>query len=98
PPTRDLFPYTTLFRSSQQIGLFGGVVVGRLSPGDHIAQILPMLLELLDELADLIRSRYLWNHRDPCRLCLRSRVAKFTEVGVRRSEEHTSELQSRGHL
>src|SRR2546422_7022332 len=56
PPRSTLFPYTTLFRSPDTLGVLGVVLV----PGDR--------------------------HADKLR------------VRRRRSEEHTSELQSRLHL
>src|SRR2546422_1955208 len=62
PPRSTLFPYTTLFRSTQQRG----------RPRQHLGQGQPRLLPTGE-------------HRD------------LLVDGVR-SEEHTSELQSRLHL
>src|SRR5687768_18343664 len=63
PPRSTLFPYTTLFRSGQQLLLALGIADGDLPAGGVGA-----------------------GH------------ARELEVGVLRSEEHTSELQSRLHL
>src|SRR2546422_3458078 len=77
PPRSTLFPYTTLFRSTEQrrhpLGLDHGrhVGVGRAA------------LEALGRVEDLGQQR---------------EVAGGVEVNGRRSEEHTSELQSRLHL
>src|SRR5437870_9779073 len=66
PPRSTLFPYTTLFRSSEPY----------VSKTTNLRRRLTRLLGFAEE-----RSK---------KLNLRERV--------RRSEEHTSELQSRGHL
>src|SRR5690625_6274173 len=83
-----LFPYTTLFRSEQ--ALLVSIVQQR-----HLAQT--VLVATLDTLAlelDL-----------EAQFILGVRVAQCLLVGdlaaleqVERSEEHTSELQSRGHI
>src|SRR5437660_8260919 len=67
PPTSTLFPYTTLFRSDEQL-------VDADAARLH-------LLHLLEQ--------HSWIEHDA--------VADHAGRG-RRSEEHTSELQSRGHL
>src|SRR5207253_3700610 len=86
PPLSTLFPYTTLFRSR----LFGSQVVRQP------AQELHVFVELLRvEVPD-----------DEAQLGLRRRAGDLDRVNesfasfgrFRRSEEHTSELQSRGHL
>src|SRR3989442_12024650 len=71
PPRSTLFPYTTLFRSVQEVGQAAG-----------------LLLELIGELLRLsgIGQRLVFG--------LGQRIQLFGE----RSEEHTSELQSRPHL
>src|SRR5439155_12338988 len=98
PPPSPLFPYTTLFRSASIA--FGGTK-GNSLPGD-----------LLRELAATIR--FAAKRHDVGVIVLRSEGegpfcagASFDELkAIRneragkkfRSEEHTSELQSRGHL
>src|SRR3712207_2065482 len=91
PPRSTLFPYTTLFRSNLGGGGHQGVDGGRR-------------LRRRDEPAPLLRHR----HRDgqqslliglddlvqPCVECRRTAGVP----GPQRSEEHTSELQSRQYL
>src|SRR5687768_18062868 len=79
PPRSTLFPYTTLFRSSQILGrertLVREVVVKAVL--DHRAdRDLGLGKQLLYRLGEKVRGR----------------------VAQDRSEEHTSELQSRLHL
>src|SRR2546430_5747761 len=63
PPRSTLFPYTTLFRSIEQLNT-SGMVVKRIDPES-------------DE---------------------KERAAKEAEAKKKRSEEHTSELQSQSNL
>src|SRR3712207_6954896 len=82
PPRSTLFPYTTLFRSDSEAG------VDSLHDGDDAH---------LSEHADV--SRWPVRGRRP-KVCRRLRyVAAVRGVNrCRRSEEHTSELQSRQYL
>src|SRR5258707_9634555 len=74
PPRSTLFPYTTLFRSSELIlGMRGGLIITAAAP------------------ARVARRVYSTHVRSP------SAVVPAT-TGTRRSEEHTSELQSRQYL
>src|SRR3712207_9384718 len=94
PPRSTLFPYTTLFRSDGEVG-DGGVlglagtmrhhsgIAGALSDGDGIER-----LGERSDLVDLDQDRIGGGPVDPFPQAL----------GVRRSEEHTSELQSRQYL
>src|SRR3712207_8685159 len=84
PPRSTLFPYTTLFRSSE--GAWHGKILGTYSHGPALARN-PAMADLLlrwatgaDRLPPLDDT---WSDR------LRAE---------RRSEEHTSELQSRQYL
>src|SRR3712207_8486621 len=79
PPRSTLFPYTTLFRSEQRVGLEDGLGVLRNEVGPA----------LVGEV------RGVGHAQAPAR-----GVAVGEEVGpaVARSEEHTSELQSRQYL
>src|SRR3712207_8457635 len=70
PPRSTLFPYTTLFRSKEVLG----VAALRLRRGQRD--------DLFDRMEQLVHPRLL-------RRCV---------VDVIRSEEHTSELQSRQYL
>src|SRR5690625_6935605 len=94
PQARNLFPYTTLFRSRP-----GGDVV--VDDGRLTSRFL--LLEQLTQ-ADQGRHRgradrhpLLVDDEAPVGITV-ERQAQVSFLGDHRSEEHTSELQSRGHL
>src|SRR3712207_8942274 len=85
PPRSTLFPYTTLFRS-EALGL---VHVGG---GNQHSEMRPRPLDALDQLPELPTRQ---------RVHAGGRLIEDQEIGVvdqRRSEEHTSELQSRQYL
>src|SRR5207253_10295887 len=92
PLFSPLFPYTTLFRSGVAVGL-------RQHP--HVRQAERIAVTIADAALVLrvvvLEERHglVGGHQAPC--CWRELVPGGT-VGVQRSEEHTSELQSRGHL
>src|SRR2546422_6080835 len=83
PPRSTLFPYTTLFRSP--LALERGEILR-----DRVVE---RQLPLLDEHHDAHARDGLRHGGDP-----EDRVAPHGEVRFERSEEHTSELQSRLHL
>src|SRR3712207_9000552 len=78
PPRSTLFPYTTLFRSTQR----PEAVVGT-----HFFSPVPMM-----KLCELVRG---YKTTDATLAAAR---AFAEEIGKTRSEEHTSELQSRQYL
>src|SRR2546428_9543105 len=83
PPRSTLFPYTTLFRSANAAG------IARIGPGRPNG----------DQVADDVAL----HHRQPSALVEigdrdADRGAVDRIVGDQRSEEHTSELQSRSDL
>src|SRR5207253_10179659 len=86
PPTSTLFPYTTLFRSDQNLvrAHSGLEALEKLIKEEFAVVLLDVSMPDMDgfEAARLIHE-HPRNH--PCPACSRS-------------EEHTSELQSRGHL
>src|SRR5687767_15398441 len=93
PPTPTLFPYTTLFRSRlvplrpRQDGLRRDQQPGRRRPRDHRrGAVAPQGMSPAGE--------------KKCRLSLRESVTPSPPgtPGERRSEEHTSELQSLAYL
>src|SRR3712207_9000388 len=92
PPRSTLFPYTTLFRSKvERVVLARGanvvgdqVVVGDLVP---LRGVIPEPADVVDELACVVDQGVV--HGDG---------AVVAVAGVGRSEEHTSELQSRQYL
>src|SRR3712207_9417133 len=94
PPRSTLFPYTTLFRSSIREGKRTLIAAGR--PGD------PLLIG-----QSWIDRRYLWlDLIDPkgsrfeakLRATFQPKAKGAQAIGTLRSEEHTSELQSRQYL
>src|SRR2546422_5641203 len=82
PPRSTLFPYTTLFRSHR----------GRHMHADH-PELLDGAVHLAHGLGD-VGERDVGDREDAARV----RTAVVGDVVVVRSEEHTSELQSRLHL
>src|SRR3712207_8978687 len=78
PPRSTLFPYTTLFRSSQLEGAFAYGVVRQLFEPELAAP---------DRRAELLHGA-----------ALGARSVFDDADGGQRSEEHTSELQSRQYL
>src|SRR5690625_5991475 len=92
-PGGTIFPYTTLFRSRADCTVTLALT----------AEFVRELLEgrsLLDEdaLVETIIDRYHGSSQRALTASVRSAAAKYRELIDGRSEEHTSELQSRGHL
>src|SRR3712207_7120352 len=88
PPRSTLFPYTTLFRSRED----SSVPLAEATLGYVAGKLLDYVVNegfaAGDKAArDRVRG---WLRHDPQRLAL--------EVALARSEEHTSELQSRQYL
>src|SRR3712207_9091487 len=94
PPRSTLFPYTTLFRSAT-----GEVAVDELDVDD--ARLLEVVEQrrrlLLAEAADLGRLARRAGIDEQAR-ARRHAVARRQPLAFERSEEHTSELQSRQYL
>src|SRR3712207_7592870 len=83
PPRSTLFPYTTLFRSRRRSRRRGRRTSGRPASGPQaVATSVHLLLRRYDG-------------RAPCR---RHDAGGTSHTAVGRSEEHTSELQSRQYL
>src|SRR5439155_24660509 len=89
PPTSTLFPYTTLFRSGWTV---------------HKSIVVPVTQIALAWRRGIVRSFHGFyaemrnDHVVPCAACLMAKNNKASWHRRLRSEEHTSELQSRGHL
>src|SRR3989442_4949976 len=81
PPRSTLFPYTTLFRSLDELR-------GTLRPEE--ARVMELYYDVGErgEMHHNPAKNVLWIARDPGEIAAK----------LRRSEEHTSELQSRPHL
>src|SRR3712207_8303905 len=91
PPRSTLFPYTTLFRSfdADPKG-----VATRKASGKVLAALYPELPELWGGSADLAESNNTAVEGEPSFLP----ANRQTKMWSGRSEEHTSELQSRQYL
>src|SRR5205807_8467135 len=89
PPIPTLFPYTTLFRSVPAVGRIhqrdAAWQIALAGPADLLQRDLRFGLEL-----DLLRHARLL----PPGTILRPGFRQVQPIGDRRSEEHTSELQS----
>src|SRR5207253_4700389 len=93
PPCSTLFPYTTLFRSvgaRAHPAVLGGALEVRAG-GGRVA------LSKREDPKELLRStELLATGGDPPQM--RRGLTRRLLGDIKRSEEHTSELQSRGHL
>src|SRR5207253_10210425 len=95
-PTSTLFPYTTLFRSilrSVSYTPYYQTHLGRAYLGDSLR----IIRQLADDSVDLVMTS------PPFGLAFKKEYGnpdsdEYVEWFLPRSEEHTSELQSRGHL
>src|SRR2546429_5423660 len=90
PPRSTLFPYTTLFRSAVALGFH--CAWGELEPARVEAEY-RRTLENLDKKSEILSMELVNGAAD---LDLRNLAPDVTRA--HRSEEHTSELQSRLHL
>src|SRR3712207_7735323 len=90
PPRSTLFPYTTLFRSGS---LAQGTLVGRQREMDELKVTLEEALSGHGQLVMLVGEPGIGKTRTAQEL-----AAHAKSRGIRRSEEHTSELQSRQYL
>src|SRR3989442_9020746 len=84
PPRSTLFPYTTLFRSRDPVLVERFRVRGNVAPREDAA--VDLRVERLDAAVE-----HLGEASDVCDVA-------HGHAGFPRSEEHTSELQSRPHL
>src|SRR5690606_40419095 len=93
PPCPPRFPYTTLFRSRRDVTvekIVGGGLVGDDVRDDSPAKDFRINLGSIAQQADGNAFILLLGFADPRQ--------RFIEIGGFRSEEHTSELQSRENL
>src|SRR5205823_10478537 len=88
PPTSPLFPYTTLFRSSDR-------TMCRENPGWGAPRIHGELRKLGIDLGESSVSKYMVRCRKPPSQTWRTFLENHAQ---QRSEEHTSELQSLAYL
>src|SRR2546429_5324790 len=93
PPRSTLFPYTTLFRSLGYL---------KFEPMRRERGFLEDFSDHLREIGSELRRRYVHRYSDRIwplrRIDTRATKHPFPEAMNDRSEEHTSELQSRLHL
>src|SRR5207253_3966518 len=88
PPRSPLFPYTTLFRSQlhQEVNRFAACLQALgVVRGDRVLIYMPMVPEAVFAMLACVRIGAIHS-------------VVFGGFASVRSEEHTSELQSRGHL
>src|SRR5207253_9938588 len=98
PPPATLFPYTTLFRSHHAPGI-EHKGLRRASCSKQVRRLLLRILEQWEE--KFMSSRITGNVGRTIVLVgvnAEEADAPGSELLRQRSEEHTSELQSRGHL
>src|SRR3712207_9033705 len=94
PPRSTLFPYTTLFRSVWATGGLHTLRRWQRNLSQYCPQIPPNGIRLRQ--TDNSKS---WEYQVLTVLVKRQKIAGEQAVGViKRSEEHTSELQSRQYL
>src|SRR5690625_6698192 len=89
PPTSTLFPYTTLFRSNTDEG-FSGPVITSQAPTLDWWLLAPFLVVFGAGVLAVLFEAFV--------PAARRRGLQTAVAFLARSEEHTSELQSRGHL
>src|SRR5690606_41917984 len=96
PLNSILFPYTTLFRSSARWARGAGTGGGHLSFYSRVAHVRPPLtfFDISGEFGRRNGGDFVATKREMAR---KERI-KAEEARLRRSEEHTSELQSRENL
>src|SRR5687768_18355461 len=87
PPRLTLFPYTTLFRSTGGSGFIGTNLVRRLLRDGHEVRC---LVRPTGRAVPAGTQRFVVQFEQPASL--------VSCAALERSEEHTSELQSRLHL
>src|SRR3712207_9412608 len=94
PPRSTLFPYTTLFRSELARAVERGEIDVAYQPVIDLSSGRPMMLEAL--------ARWRRPGQPPVPadvfIALAEESGAINKIGVERSEEHTSELQSRQYL
>src|SRR5690606_40974467 len=90
PPPPTLFPYTTLFRSCTRRAALRRSV-------DRSAGFCPIAPRARQTLLDGARAQQTCRSAESARIHRRAAARKRTS-SLRRSEEHTSELQSRENL
>src|SRR5439155_24303465 len=96
PPRSPLFPYTTLFRSCA--ARFAASAGRAEKPVLHIECVVPRQSKNCESASHVANPRHgstSYRSHGPPRGVARRRARS---VRALRSEEHTSELQSRGHL
>src|SRR3712207_9201667 len=94
PPRSTLFPYTTLFRSGSAIDA-EYTITSPKSSSDADTQITPVSIVAIGEAVVL---RAIEPSVREARRAVRPGSRRLSTAPPRRSEEHTSELQSRQYL
>src|SRR3989442_12596685 len=94
PPRSTLFPYTTLFRSNPRNTtlMFLGVLLLLQSGSPAVRPADPQTIDTV-----IVENRNIFDREDAAPDWV-AHLANKLHMRTRRSEEHTSELQSRPHL
>src|SRR3712207_7923304 len=110
PPRSTLFPYTTLFRSILAVGLsiIVGGILGAISGfyGGTIDNIIMRAMDIFLAVPSILLAIAIVSALGPSMINLMVAIsvssvptyARIVRASVLRSEEHTSELQSRQYL
>src|SRR3712207_9405112 len=94
PPRSTLFPYTTLFRSTLATLVLLNIVAGSAS-----AQVQPVTCTVNAGVPPVIRNEAFTELAgDIVITCVGGSTGSPVPVYIQRSEEHTSELQSRQYI
>src|SRR3712207_7142825 len=93
PPRSTLFPYTTLFRSQYAYaqGVIPAGTYPALQSGDVPVTTMDSVIMVHEALPEEVAYRI-------TRTLIRNRGQRLVAIHASRSEEHTSELQSRQYL
>src|SRR5256884_9070006 len=94
PPRSTLFPYTTLFRSHPPDDVTAGEVDHPATAKIHLLVVAVVLGRVIAADVPVAEAQHV---ADRVQLLIDDRIRHGEEIGER-SEEHTSELQSRLHL
>src|SRR5207253_10358706 len=97
-PTSTLFPYTTLFRSNDSIANSKKVTTSKAEAKNVVEPPVQKAPEVAQPAPPPMGAIKIGSPTPGAYLYINGSIDPTPLTSVRRSEEHTSELQSRGHL